>query len=68
MRIRMRCQRSYARRCSVSQNDVNVRSHESLAKAILVRSFQDNDTKVECSTEVSYYQPTTWAFWRNLII
>ena len=38
------------------------------AKAILVRPFQDNYTKVERSTEVSYYRPTTWAFWRNLII
>ncbi|MBC2889809.1 putative ABC transporter permease [Gordonibacter massiliensis] len=38
------------------------------AKAVLTKPFNAEVKQQELSKDINYYQPKTWAFWRNLII
>ena len=38
------------------------------AKAVLVHPFSEEKTQTQIDEHVGYYQPRTWAFWRNIII
>ncbi|MEF9875686.1 MAG: hypothetical protein RR772_02150, partial [Gordonibacter sp.] len=38
------------------------------AKAVLVNSFSIEKKREQLDFDINYYQPKTWAFWRNIII